>query len=152
MTKCGRKVDQERDETFSNIWPWTSGIVDDIWEEAFETLHAQTGKHLGETLSGTLSVHSRRVRAQSLQQLVDQVGEIVFAESFDERTEGFGRRGSSLGHRVDQYFMHQRHERVEVWHEISCFGERSHVTDNLDRTSFNVRTSLSETTVDDWHD
>lgn len=58
-----------------------------------------------------LAVDTRRVAFERVQEALDELGEAVLAETFDERAECLGRRSTGLRDRVDEDDVDERHER-----------------------------------------
>lgn len=152
MTKCRGQVDEERNETLSHIGTWTGRVGNDLGKETLHTLHSQRRQDLGQTLGRSLSIDTASIGSKGAQELVDQVGETRLAETFDECSERLGSGGSCFGNRVDEDLVQQRHEFVEVRRQVSCFRQRGHVADNLDRFPLDLGTSLLQSTVDNGHD
>ena len=64
VTEGSGQVDEKRDESLSNVRSGTAGVGDDLGKESLESIHSESGKNLGETLSGSLidSETKERVR------------------------------------------------------------------------------------------
>lgn len=56
MAESGGKVNQKRDEAFSNVGSRTASVRDDLWEKAFESLHTKSRKNFTETLGSSLQI------------------------------------------------------------------------------------------------
>lgn len=54
VTEGSGQVDEERDESLSNVRPGTAGVGDDLGKESLESIHSESGENLGQTLSGSL--------------------------------------------------------------------------------------------------
>lgn len=102
MSERGGQVDEKRDESLSNVGPGAAGVGDDLGKERLESVHSESREDLRETLSGTLSVDSRRVGSKGLEEILDEGGEVVLSETLDERSKRLGGGGSSLRDGVDE--------------------------------------------------
>ena len=111
VSERGRQIDEERDESLSHVRPRAARVRDNLGKQRLESVHAESREHLGQSLGGSLSVHAGRVRSERLEEVLDERGEVVLSESFDERSERLGGSRSRLGHRVNEDDVHEREER-----------------------------------------
>lgn len=132
----------------ANVGSRTARVGEDRREEVLEAIRAETGEDLGNTLGCTLLIDTTRWNLKHCHERVDEVREIVFAESLDKPSEGFRGRRSCLGHGIDEDLAHEGDELRQVGDEILRFGESSKVADDGGRFSFDVGGSLAKTTVE----
>jgi hypothetical protein len=104
------EVDEERDESLSDVGPGAAGVSDDLRKERLKSVHSEAREDLRETLSGSLSVDSGRIGSKGLEEILDESGEVVLAETLDERSECLGRGSPSLGDGVDKDDVDEREE------------------------------------------
>lgn len=110
VSERGGQVDEERDESLSHVRPRAARVRDNLGKQRLESVHAESREHLGQTLGGSLSVDSGCVGSERLEQVLDERGEVVLAESLDERSKRLGGRRSGLGDRVHENNVHEREE------------------------------------------
>lgn len=72
-----------------------------------------SGLRGGLKANGTnLPIDSRGVRTKGVQQILDEVGEVLLAETLDEGAKGFRGGTTSLWDGINQDLVHERHVRL----------------------------------------